>query len=99
MIDTLSLSKDFIEADISVKQAEAIAISMGQFIQKELTDFKAEIQNDSTNHKNELQKKLANFKVDLQKDLRKVSTDSLKWVAGMILAQTVLLFTLVKLFG
>jgi len=75
-------------------------------LRKDLEQFRAELQKEVrgldvkiAETKAELQKEIAETKAELQKDIRQVATNTIKWVAGIIIGQTAVIFTLIKLFG
>ncbi|MEM8894749.1 MAG: hypothetical protein AAGC88_09235, partial [Bacteroidota bacterium] len=67
-----------------------------------IQESKAELQKDIR----ELDSKINQVKAELQKEIRHLDvkiaqsqTNIIKWVAGFLIGQTALLFTLIKLFG
>lgn len=82
-------------------------------LQKEIQESKAVLQKEIQENKAELQKeirsldlKIENVKAELLKQTRElevkisaIQVNVIKWVAGFLIGQTALLFTLIKLFG
>jgi len=75
-------------------------------LQKDIANTKTELQKEIAETKSELKKdihtldlKIAETKAELQKDIRNITNNTVKWVAGIIIGQTAVIFTLIKLFG
>lgn len=68
-------------------------------LRQEILRANAAVQKELQEVKGDLQKEMNLIRADQQKDLRVVSGNTLKWVAGFMVGQTALLFTLVKLFN
>ncbi|HHP7241642.1 MAG TPA: hypothetical protein ACFCUD_08205 [Cyclobacteriaceae bacterium] len=119
MIDTLSISKELQEAGISVKEADAIAASIGKIMASELAN-KQDLKNmefafrkDLGQTRADLEGKIEQTRAGLQIEIRELDVkieqtksalmkdnqNIIKWVAGFLVTQTALLFTLLKLLG
>ncbi len=101
MIDTLTIFKQLHEAGVAPKEADAIAIQMAKFAESELAS-KQNLKETELPH----QKEIEEVRLSLQKEIegvrmeiRKLKPGILKWVAGFLVGQTALLFTLIKFFG
>ena len=75
-------------------------------LKKDLEKTRAELQKEISETKAELQKEISETKAELQKEIRQLDikiaqsqTNIIKWVAGFLVGQTALLFTLIKVFG
>lgn len=90
----------------SKKDVEVLRIESKEGIEHLRFEFKNDLEHlrfefkkDMQILKAELQKEIHESKAELQKDIREVSSNSLKRVAGFMVGQTALLFTLVKLIN
>ena len=75
-------------------------------LQKEMQEIKTELQKEMQEIKAELQREMQEIKTELQKEIRaldikieKVKSQIIMWTAGFLIAQTALLFVLVRSFG
>ncbi|MDE0472024.1 MAG: hypothetical protein OXH57_08795 [Ekhidna sp.] len=75
-------------------------------LQKDLEKVKADLQKEVERTRADLQKeirsldvKIEQTKADLQKEIKNTSLNIIKWVAGFLVGQLALFFTLIKLFG
>lgn len=63
----------------------------------EISEFKNQLATKGDIKKLEL--KIEMVRADLETKLANVKSDLIKWVAGLMIANTVLLFTLIKFFN
>lgn len=108
MIDTLTISKQLQEGGVSRNEADAIAIQMAKFAESELAS-KQNLKETELVLRNELKEtelKLQKEIEEVRKEIRELEirlndkiNAQLKWIAGFLVGQTALLFTLIKLFG
>ncbi|MBC6426491.1 MAG: hypothetical protein GDA51_08505 [Ekhidna sp.] len=101
MIDTLTIATELEEAGLTRSQATAVAHQMRALTESSL----ASKENLKTIEAN-LQKEINAVKVEvktieanLQKELRQTSNATIKWVAAMLIGQTALITTLIKVFS
>ncbi|MBC6426488.1 MAG: hypothetical protein GDA51_08490 [Ekhidna sp.] len=101
MIDTLTIATELEEAGLTRSQATAVAHQM-----KALTESSLASKENLKTMENNLQKEINAVKVEvktieanLQKELRQTSNATIKWVAAMLIGQTALITTLIKVFS
>ena len=68
-------------------------------LQKEIQQTKAELQKEIQQTKAELQKEIQQTRAELQKEIHRINSSTVLKITGIIIAQTALLFTLIKFFG
>ena len=108
--DTLSYANELQRAGFTEKQAEVQATTLKRIInsnlstkqdililQKDIAETKGDLQKEIAESKADLQKEIAGIKGDLQKEIAETKAGIIKWVAGMLLAQSAVVATLVKL--
>ena len=75
---------------------------LSQEVSEELTEILSEFESSDLASKQDLKELEYSLKQDLaklQKEIHDTSLATVKWVAGFLVGQTALLFTLIKLFG
>ncbi|HHP7242949.1 MAG TPA: hypothetical protein ACFCUD_14835 [Cyclobacteriaceae bacterium] len=83
------------QLDVKIEETKADLQEKLHQLDVKIEQTKADLQKDIIG----IDVKIEQTKADLQKEIRIVSYGTVKWVAGMLIGQTALLFTLIKLFG
>ena len=101
MIDTLQIAKKLRENGLSQSAAEGLSEVLREFAANELAT-----KNNLKQTEFVLQKEMQEIKTELQKEIRaldikieRVKSQIIMWTAGFLIAQTALLFVLVRSFG
>lgn len=110
-IDALTLSKVFKQVNLTTDQAEAIAeaiVGSEKILEKRIESFEDKntknlhelsTKGDLLTVKKELEFDISNVKKELELKIEQTKSDLIKWVAGLMIANTGLLFTLIKFFN
>ncbi|MDL1963904.1 MAG: CCDC90 family protein [Deltaproteobacteria bacterium] len=64
---------------------------------KHIESIRSELKKDIEQLRSELKKDIESVRSELKKDIAESKADTIKWVAGMLVAQAALIATLVKL--
>ena len=110
-VDTLMISKILRQINFSEEQAEIISeivkqtnLNAEHMIAEKISAHKEEVTkySDKLATKSdikELDLRIEMVKSDLETKIAEVKSDLIKWVAGLMIANTGLLFTLIKFFN
>lgn len=84
----LAETKAELQRDLAETKAE---------LQRDLAEMKAELQHEIAKLRVELQRDMAELKADLQRQMGDTKAETLKWVAGMMVAQAAVIVALFRL--
>lgn len=91
--DTLAYSDNMQKAGFSREQADAMARANASALKDALATRELATRQDLLAARNELETAIAKTRHDLELALAKTKNDLLKWVIGLIIAQTSLILT------
>jgi len=66
-------------------------------LKNDLEKFRSELKTDISKLRSELKADIEKFRSELKADIERSKGETIKWVAGMLIAQAALIATLVKL--
>jgi len=65
-------------------------------VRTELKEVKAELKQDIADLRAELKQDIADLRTELKQDIANVKVDMIKWMIGLLFAQTALILTVLK---
>lgn len=99
-VDTLMISKLLRQVNFSEEQAEIVSeivkhtnLNSKEIVREEISEYKEEVMKDMSQLATKSDIKEIELKIEQTK------SDLIKWVAGLMIANTGLLFTLIKFFN
>ena len=98
-IDTLAYAKRLIQAGMPQQQAEVQAQVLKEIIDNNLATKKdiAEVKADIERVRAELKADIERVRAELKVDIAKVKADIIKWIMGMLIAQSAVIVGLLQI--
>ncbi|MBU6339528.1 MAG: hypothetical protein KGQ36_06140 [Rickettsiales bacterium] len=106
-VDTLMISKLLRQVNFSEEQAEIVSeivkhtnLNSKEIVREEISEYKEEVMKDMSQlaTKSDIKEIELDIK-ELELKIEQTKSDLIKWVAGLMIANTGLLFTLIKFFN
>lgn len=85
----LAETRTRLERDLAETKAE---------LQHEIATLKVELQRELAETKADLQRQIAETKADLQRQIGDTKVETIKWVAGLMIAQAAVIVAILRLF-
>jgi hypothetical protein len=101
--DTLRYTKKLRAAGVPDQQAEVQAETLAEIVEerlatkRDLKEVEVALKRDLKELEAALKRDIKDLEVSLKREISEIKSETIKWVAGMLIAQAALIATLVKL--